>query len=86
MKAPADKLRAEVERAIARARNAGLLIAEILEAVDDARWALVGDQFRIDHYGGADQVPSPWCRGYHGCGSCDGPCSAVEAWQTDGGR
>lgn len=86
MRTPIDKLCADVEAAIARARKAGLPIAEILEAIDDSRWALVGDQFRIDHYGGADQVPSIWCRGYHGCGMCDRPCWAIAAWETDGDR
>jgi hypothetical protein len=26
---------------------------------------------------------SPWCDGYHGCGSCDGPCEAEENMSED---
>jgi len=57
MMTPLEKLTNALEAAIGRARAAGLANTEILEAVDDARWALVGDEFLIQHYGGVDQVP-----------------------------
>jgi len=47
-----EQLQSQIDRCIAAAQQDGIALADALEVVSDAYFALVGDRYLADHYGG----------------------------------
>lgn len=51
------QLRDRLDFAVKTARQCGLPVKDCFEIVEEFYWALQGDNYLADHYGGEDQVP-----------------------------